>query len=312
MTTDADVEAQMAEVERQMQGLIPPAVETETETETPNEPEVEVETEEPVAEGDDIEALARSQGHVSYDEWVSQGKDPKAWRPAEEYVRRGELLKTPKPDLIDRVERLAKAQEEQAKLFAEQIRISREQQERARIAGYEQAIADARAMQEKAFNEGDREAHRQAIQQEREAEQALQRTQTPTQDPELLRWQDQADWFKNGFTVDPYTGQQVPKDERVETFLLFQKEFMLRNPTAKVIDSVKFAEDKVKKAMPEFFRPKTVQQQVRTQQVETGGRPVSRGPDPLAKYSSAEQALIKKAAAQFGIPLKDYIKQMEG
>lgn len=305
---EVDTEAEMARIEAEMPATMGGGNDNEEPVDAPA-----VVEEDAAVEVDDaaVEAEAKRQGHVDYDEWVRQGKDPRAWRPAAEYVQRGTLLKTPKPELIDQVEELRKAQLETARLVAEQVRISQEEQRKAEIRGYERAIQEARARQEQAHDLGDIEEHRKAVLDEVRAQQAIDQATAPQADPELLRWQDEAKWFKEGFTVDPYTQRQVPKNAAVETFLVFQKDYMLNNPGARLIDSVRYAEGKVKAAMPDHFRPKTVQQTVRTQQVEAGPRAAPRGADPLSKYPVAEQKLIKRMAELSGIPLKDYIKQME-
>lgn len=45
-----------------------------------------------MSEERDYESEARKEGWVSQDEWVDQGKDPDAWRPADEFVKRGEEI----------------------------------------------------------------------------------------------------------------------------------------------------------------------------------------------------------------------------
>ena len=50
--------------------------------------------EEVVVEPSPIENEARGQGWVSQDEWEESGRDPGEWRPAKEFVERGEIFKT--------------------------------------------------------------------------------------------------------------------------------------------------------------------------------------------------------------------------
>lgn len=301
--TEAQAEAALAAVLQQVQsGEVPDVVDDPVVDEP--EPDAIV-TDEP----DPEEVRARADGHVSYDEWVAAGKDPRAWRPAAEYNRRGDLLKTPKPELIERLEQVARNTEAQAKLMAEQIRISQEAQKAAFIAGKEEAIRQAREEADAAFNVGDRKAHTEALAKEQQATQEIiaVRTPAPVADPELVTWQEGAKWFTEGFDE-----RNQPKNIAVETFLTFQKDYMLRNPSARVVDSVKFAEGKVKAAMPDFFKPKTPQARTTAPAVASGTQTARNTADPLLKFPAAERDLIKRAAKEFGKSVPDYIKMIEG
>jgi len=302
---EAAIEAQLDALDGQIRsGDIPqknpePAHVVDEADETPDEPEAVV---------DDEEARAKADGHVPYEEWVKAGKDPRAWRPAAEFNRRGEMLKTGKPDLIDRVEKLTRAQEEQAKLFAEQVRLAREEREAAFIAGKQAAIQQAREEAEAAWQLGDRKAHEEAVRKEREAERAIEQRQAPVQDQRLVEWQAEATWFSEGFDES-----NKPKTPQVEAFLDYQKAYMLENPKAAVYDSVKFAEAKVKRLMPDAFKPKTPQARTTAPAVDTGQRVArSSAPDPLEKYNPGERKMIKDAAKAFGKTVPEYIKMIEG
>lgn len=273
------------------------------------EPEVVDEVEEdaaPVVEDDAEEVRARADGHVSYDEWVQSGKDPRAWRPAAEYNRRGDMLKTPKPELIDKVESLLKMQEKQLELARESHRIAQEEKQAAYLRGKQEAIEQARQDQEQAFAVGDRKAHQEALQREQEAVADIQATrQAPQVDPELVAWQEGAKWFTEGFDE-----KNQPKTPEVEAFMDYQRAYMMANPKASVLDSVKHAESKVKRLMPEAFKPKTPR--ATAPAVDTAPRVARSGADPMAKYSVAERQVIREAAKAFGKSTTDYLKMIEG
>ena len=259
----------------------------------------------PVVEDDAEEVRARADGHVSYDEWVQSGKDPRAWRPAAEYNRRGDMLKTPKPELIDKVESLLKMQEKQLELARESHRIAQEEKQAAYLRGKQEAIEQARQDQEQAFAVGDRKAHQEALQREQEAVADIQATrQAPQVDPELVAWQEGAKWFTEGFDE-----KNQPKTPEVEAFMDYQRAYMMANPNAKVVDSVKFAESKVKRLMPEAFKPKTPR--ATAPAVDTANRVARNTSDPMAKYSRVEQKHLRAMAESFGIPLEKYLKQLE-
>lgn len=260
----------------------------------------------PVVEDDAEEVRARADGHVSYDEWVQSGKDPRAWRPAAEYNRRGDMLKTPKPELIDKVESLLKMQEKQLELARESHRIAQEEKQAAYLRGKQEVIEQARQAQEQAFAVGDRQAHQEALKVEQEAVADIQATrQAPQVDPELVAWQEGAKWFTEGFDE-----KNQPKTPEVEAFMDYQRAYMMANPSAKVVDSVKFAESKVKRLMPEAFKPKTPR--ATAPAVDTAPRVARSGADPMAKYSVAERQVIREAAKAFGKSTTDYLKMIEG
>jgi hypothetical protein len=58
------------------------------------EAEQEVGDKEEVVEPSDVELQAMDQGWVSKEEWEESGRDPNEWRPAKEFVERGELYKS--------------------------------------------------------------------------------------------------------------------------------------------------------------------------------------------------------------------------
>lgn len=297
-------------LEAQLDALAGKIATGEVKPDKPDEPAAEVvddvDDDAPVVEDDAEEVRARADGHVSYDEWVQSGKDPRAWRPAAEYNRRGDMLKTPKPELIDKVESLLKMQEKQLELARESHRIAQEEKQAAYLRGKQEAIEQARQDQEQAFAVGDRKAHQEALQREQEAVADIQATrQAPQVDPELVAWQEGAKWFTEGFDE-----KNQPKTPEVEAFMDYQRAYMMANPNAKVVDSVKFAESKVKRLMPEAFKPKTPR--ATAPAVDTAPRVARSGADPMAKYSVAERQVIREAAKAFGKSTTDYLKMIEG
>lgn len=266
-----------------------------------------VEDETEAVQDDAEEQRARADGHVSYDEWVQAGKDPRAWRPAAEYNRRGDMLKTPKPELIDKVENLLKMQEKQLELARESHRIAQEEKQAAYIRGKQEAIEQARLDQERAFDVGDRKAHAEAIDRERQAAAEIEKVSqpSPAADPELVAWQEGAKWFTDGFDE-----KNQPKTPEVEAFLDYQKAYMMANPSARIVESVRFAESKVKRLMPDAFKPKTPRAVAPV--VDTASRVARNGTDPMAKYSVAERQVIRDAAKAFGKTTTEYLKMIEG
>lgn len=281
----------------------------DVEPEEPAAPEPEaVAEEEPELPEDAEEQRARADGHVSYDEWVQAGKDPRAWRPAAEYNRRGDMLKTPKPELIDKVESLLKMQERQLELAKEQHRIAQEEKQAAYIRGKQEAIEQARLDQERAFDVGDRKAHAEAIDRERQAAAEIQQVTQPAApavDADFMQWKETTEWVKTGFDK---SGQ--PTTPETKALLAFQKNYLMENPSATLMQSAKFAEQQVREIMPDAFKPKTPR--ATAPAVDTAPRVARSGADPMAKYSLAERQVIREAAKAFGKTTTEYLKMIEG
>lgn len=293
---EANAEAQLDALEAQLQaGEIPEGAEVAEES----EPEVEVQP-------DPAEVRAKADGHVSYDDWVASGKDPRKWRPAEEFNRRGDMLRTPKPELIERVEALTRQSEENARLMHEQLKQSRVEREQAFIEGQQSIIRQAQADKDAAFNVGDRNAYAEADRIEREAQARIGQRTAPQNDPELIEWQNGATWFRDGFDAN-----NQPKTTEVETFLVHQRDYMMRNPQAKIIDSVRYAEGKARAAFPGLGKPKTPQARM-TSSVDPGQRVARPAADPLTGYSQSERTLIAKMAKDSGKTIAQYVKEIGG
>jgi hypothetical protein len=137
-----------------------------------------------------IEQRALDQGWVPQDEW--QG-DPDDWRPAKEYVDRGELLKS-----ISELKRELRLQKEGVQEF-------RKHHEQVKELAYKQALADLRAQKKVALENGDHDAVveiDEAIAETREKQkaQAVEPKAAPQSDgphPDFVRWEQRNGWYRN-------------------------------------------------------------------------------------------------------------------
>lgn len=104
------------------------------------------------AAGDDIESKARSQGWVPQDEWRG---DPEKWRPADEFVKRGEELLPVALERSRTAER--KAQELEARLAA------KERETEEKLARLERMSTTALQRQREQLENAYRHAMREAV-----------------------------------------------------------------------------------------------------------------------------------------------------
>lgn len=104
------------------------------------------------AAGDDVESKARSQGWVPQDEWRG---DPEKWRPADEFVKRGEELLPVALERSRAAER--KAQELEARLAA------RERESEEKLARLERMSTAALQRQREQLENAYRNAMRDAV-----------------------------------------------------------------------------------------------------------------------------------------------------
>lgn len=135
-----------------------------------------------------MEQRALEQGWVPQDEW--QG-DPDDWRPAKEYVDRGELLKS-----ISELKRELRLQKEGVQEF-------RKHHEQVKELAYKQALADLRAQKKAALESGDADAVIEIDEQiadTREKQKAVEapKPQTPQEPNEVfVKWEQRNGWYRN-------------------------------------------------------------------------------------------------------------------
>lgn len=145
----------------------------------------------------EIEQRASSQGWRPKDEWDG---DPDLWRPAKEFIDRGELFK--KIDDQNRtIKEFKKTLEELAKHHS-----------RVQKVEYERALADLKAQKKEALNEGDADAvvdldEKLALVREaqKEASQPVQVAQGPAEvNPVFTAWIDRNGWYDSNKAMRAY------------------------------------------------------------------------------------------------------------
>lgn len=155
------------------------------------EQEVEVQNNEPQDSPEDIERASRM-GWVSKDQFRG---DPNKWKPAKEFLERGER------EIPILRERLHSMERVNSQLQADMRRFT-ENHEKALAAAREQAIAETKRQQAEAVALGDKDAFLAAdrkLEELRREEQrpAPQQEQQVTFTPEFLEWKAQNQWVES-------------------------------------------------------------------------------------------------------------------
>lgn len=255
------------------------------------------------------EEKARADGWVPYEEWKQSGRDPRQWRPAEEYNERGDLLRTPKVDLVKQVQEAARKADEAARLMAQQMAMAKEREDRARKEAAEEAVAKYQREMEEAWAVGDKAGYDKAAGKVAEAEAAKSgQPEDPRLAPEVREWSAANTWYADGFDEIG-----APKTREVKDFLDFQRTYAQARPSEPLINSIRYAERKVKEMSPDAFKPKatTARAPLASAGMASGARAQPQNGDDggFSRLSSDEQGLVKKMCQVTGMSLKDYMKE---
>jgi len=143
-------------------------------------------------EGENFEAKAAKMGWVPQDEWHG---DPKAWRPAKEFVERGENII---PILNSRLEKLEAELQMAAKLNKKELEEMKVQSYERAKSEYEQKLSDLREKENQAFLEGDQEAWDKIREQRDKIKppEEVKVEQEAPESPDFAPWVEKNPWFK--------------------------------------------------------------------------------------------------------------------
>jgi hypothetical protein len=203
----------------------------------------------------EIEQRASSQGWRPKDEWDG---DPDLWRPAKEFIDRGELFK--KIDDQNRtIKEFKKTLEELAKHHS-----------RVQKVEYERALADLKAQKKEALNEGDADAvvdidEKLALVREAQKEAPVQVAQIPAEvNPVFRNWVDRNGWYETNKAMRAYAdrlgnelgarGESSPTEILAEIEREIKKEFAhkFNNPNRDKPGSVEGSTNKGPKSKETF------------------------------------------------------------
>ena len=195
----------------------------------------EVETTEVAVEVSPVETQARDQGWVSKEEWVESGKSADEWRPAKEFVDRGELYKSissTKRELKQTQAALTSLQKHHQFVFEK---------------AYTQAKADLKLEKRQAIREGDLERLEEVEDRIEELDQthAQEKAQLVQAVPTRTAWQADMESFveRNPW----YASDEEMKDEADAIGFIYV------NKGGKPEGLLKHVETQMKKKFPEKF-----------------------------------------------------------
>jgi hypothetical protein len=184
-------------------------------------------------EVNEVEKRAREQGWVPKDEWTG---DPAAWRPADVFVDRGELL--------GRI----KSQSAELREVKQMMNYLSEQNRKLYEAGYERAVAEMQARRDAAIEAGDTAAVRNIDKEMRNYEKALEearkpapKTDTNTTDPLFEDWSERNPWYNRDEVLTDWTNGRAVKLRAI-------------NPKITEAEMYKVLEAEVRKTFPEKFK----------------------------------------------------------
>lgn len=204
---------------------------TTPEVEAPQQAPVQ-ETQAPVV--DEVEAKAREQGWVPKEEWTG---DPAAWRPANVFVDRGELLGK------------IKSQSSKMRELEGMLNFLSEQNRKLYEAGYAKAVDELESQRDAAVEAGDTKAVRELDRKLREHERALEearkpapKTNTSNYAEELYReWASRNPWYEKDEVLQNWANGAAVK-------------LKTKNPNANDVDIYQHLETEVRKVFPEKFK----------------------------------------------------------
>lgn len=236
----------------------------------------------------EVEVRAQEQGWVPQDQWEG---DPDQWRPAKEFLDRGELFKK-----IDEQKRELKqikaAMEEFGKHHA-----------KVREVEYQRALATLKAQKKAALEEGDADAvveidERIAETKEQAKEAAAEAARPAPQqgepDPAFVRWQNRNQWYSNDRAM-----KAVADDVARDLVLRGEKD-----PTV-ILSAV---EKEVRKEFPhKFENPNRQRASAVEGSVNKGGRATK---DDF-HLSDDEKRIMNKIVATGAITKEKYIEELK-
>ena len=201
--------------------------------------EEKVETKTDVVEPSATELAAQVQGWVPEEEWVESGREASDWRPAKEFLDRGELFKTihsTKRDLKQTQAALTALQKHQQFMFDK---------------GYQKALTDLKKEKRLAIKNEDferleaiEEEIEEVTEQHQEAKQEMAQVAVGAQvsgpHPDFVDWQSRNQWYSNDSDLREFAD--------ASGLIYFNK-----NPGISPQEVLKYVETSVRKKFPEKF-----------------------------------------------------------
>lgn len=238
-----------------------------------------------VPEVDQYEAQAREQGWKPKEEFEGE---PEKWRPAKEFVERGELF--------SKIDTMGKELKETKKA----LKMLQEHNEKIKETEYKRAIDELRALQKQHLETGNSDEYLRAtelltdLKAEQKAREVVKSTAAPEVDPRFIEWTENNTWYNKDADMKKFAdivglgyAQANPHLDPVEVLDYvtvqvkerFKSKFENPNrnkpsavegtsaPTGKKLDSIELSEDE-RRVMNTFIRMKVMTKEEYLNQVK--------------------------------------------
>lgn len=248
-----------------------------------------------VEEAPEVIEKASAMGHMSKEEWEAKGRDPEKWRPASEFVERGENLM---PILKERLDHSVREMAEMKQTMQQMHSHFMKAEEIAERRGWTKAIAEVQQKQAAAVEIADLEEFKKLKKEENDL------LSNPPQ-PQSVQTGPTPD-FKAFHAKNEWYGQ----DKKMTVFAdSIGQAYRIENPNATLKEIFKEVEVEVKARFPEKF---TNPRREGASSVEGGTAPVKRGGktfDDLPK--EAKDAYARFAKQIPGFKKEDYLRNYD-
>lgn len=230
------------------------------------------------------EVEAREQGWRPKEEW--QG-DPEKWRPAKEFVERGELF--------GKIDHMGKELKETRKA----LKMLQEHHTKVKETEYNRAIDELKALQKQHLADGDADKYLEAtelltdLRTEQKAREIVHETAAPVVDVRFTDWQEKNTWYT--------------KDSRMRDYAdMVGMDYAKRNPGIDPVDVLKFVTGEVKERFKDRFQnPARTKQSVESS--TSGATPKS----TEFKMTEDERKVMNTFVRTGAMSKEDYIKELK-
>jgi hypothetical protein len=244
-----------------------------------------------MAEEKTVEEKAKQMGHIPKEDWKG---DPDKWRPASEYVDRGENI----------IPILKKRIDDMESDFKIALKANKREVEEAKEAAYNLATSQYKEKLEaldkkelEAFSDGDSEAF-QKVKKAKEAlkapEAPVKVVDTPSKNPEFEDWKAKEKWYES----DP----ELQKEADIQGFAIAQK-----NPGKPLSEIYEMTARNVKKLHPDKFKNPNREGSPSVEE-GTNGQPIN-GNNTFASLPSSAKAQYTRLAEKFKAKGRTYTKE---
>ena len=244
-----------------------------------------LQNEEPVVQVDAYEEEARSQGWRPKEEYEG---DPEKWRPAKEFVERGELF--------GKIDSLGKDLKETKKA----LKMLQEHHSKVKETEYKRAVDELKALQKRHLEEGNSDGYLEAtelltdLKAEQKARSVVAETQPQQLDNRFVQWTERNQWYSKDMEMRKYAD-------------VVGLGYANSNPGLDPEDVLKYVESEVKARFKDkFVNPN----RNKPSQVEGAGRTAGKSKESF-ELTEDERKVMNTFVRQNLMTKEEYIEQVK-